>query len=128
MISDKEIRTAIWKERLPSVKGTLVVVALVSFIVFLILYITPVGPTREIAAQVETIGVRHDETGSEVYLVCILDNGNRVNVFNKSFNKPVRLVQKGQMVKLRELSYLLFGRKTYQFVSFDYPKVDTQVK
>ena len=124
-MNDKKIRIAIWKERLPSAKGIMIAVVLVAVLAFAILHKTPVGPTREIVAQVEAIGVTHDYIGSRTYLVCILDNGQQVRV---SLNNQAPLIQKGQMVKLRESSRFLTSGKTYQFVYSSYPKVNTQAK
>ena len=98
-----------------------------AFFIFATINKTPAGPSSEIVARVESYSVAHSGvTGSTIYLVCILDNGVRVNVF-LSNHEPALNVQKGQMVKLRESSRLLTSGKKYQFISYVHPKGNTQV-
>lgn len=113
IIDDKKVRIAIWMTCLPSAKGALIGILLVGVFAFAILHKTPIGPTKEVVAQVEAIGVTHGATGGGRYIVCILDDGEQTRVF---LDNPAPLIQKGQTVKLRESSRL-FGRKAYQLSS-----------
>ncbi len=107
----KKIRAAIWKTRLPSLKNTLISILLVAAFAFAILHKIPMGPTKEITAKVEAIGITHGATGSGRYLICVLDNNNKkVKVF---LDNQAPLVQQGQTIKLREYTRLS-GGKTYQ--------------
>lgn len=124
-----EIWIAVWKDRLQSPKLIIISVGLTAFLIFGTLNETPAGPVCEIIARVETFGVTQSFGGSGIYLVCILDNGKRVNVYLRNpFNEPALNIQKGQMVKLKESSRLLSDGKIYHFVSSIHPEVNTQVK
>jgi hypothetical protein len=113
MIDDKKIRVAIWKTLLPSAKSVLIGILLLTAIAFAILHKIPMGPTKEVIAQVEAIGVTHGATGGGRYLICVLDSGSKIKVF---LDNQDPLIQQGKMVKLREYTRF-WGRKTYQFSS-----------
>lgn len=82
-----------------------------------VLFVTAfVDSVQEVRAHVEAVGVTHGATGSGKYLVCILENGQRVNVF---LGHSLLYVSKGKRVTLCESSHAFSSRKTYDFVGFD---------
>ncbi len=118
MTDGKKVRIIIWRIRLALANGGPIGILLVAAIAFSVLHKVPVGPTREIVAQVNAIGVTHGPTGGGRYLVCTIDSGVQVRVF---LDAAAPLIQKGQMVKLSMSSHWLLGGKTYKLLNIDMP-------
>lgn len=108
---NKIIQKEVWRTRLSSFKTIALALLLITLLGLAILAPRiPMGPTKEITAYVESIGVSHGGTGGSAYLICELSNGEKVRAY---WENQIPL-KKGEKILLLETPRLTGGKK-YEF-------------